>query len=232
MSNISIGHMVLALILFLILFGLSQRVLDRMRLTNTQAVVILLLIIGGSFVDIPLWSGDIQVTLNVGGALTPLCLAVYLLVKAGTVRERVRAVVAAVLTAGIIHLTGAVLMTGDLYDRFALLDPLYVYPLAAGFIAYLLGRSRRASFVAAVFGVLLTDIIHWIWLIASRTPGNVHFGGAGGLDSVVLAAVFAVVLAELIGEFRERLQGGPVSEGRDPALLRELQKEGHHAEKK
>jgi uncharacterized membrane protein len=231
MTNISIGQIVLALILFLILFGLSQRVLDRMRLTNAQAVAVLLLIIGGSFVDIPLWRGDIQVTVNVGGALIPLCLAVYLLVKAGTVRERVRAVAAALLTAGIIYLTGTVLMTGDLYDRFALLDPLYIYPLAAGLVAYLLGRSRRASFVAAVLGVLLTDVIHWIWLMVTRTPGDVYFGGGGGLDAIVLSAVFAVVLAELIGEFRERLQGGPKSGGRDPELLRELRKEGDPVEK-
>jgi uncharacterized membrane protein len=232
MTNFSIGQTVLAVLLFLILFGLSQRVLDRMRLTNAQAVAALLLIIGGSFVDIPLWRGDIQVTVNVGGALVPLGLSVYLLVKAGTVRERVRAVIAAALTAGVIYLAGTVLMTGDLYDQFALLDPLYVYPLGAGLAAYLLGRSRRASFVAAVLGVLLTDIIHWIWLMVHRTPGNVHFGGAGGLDAVVLSAVFAVVLAELIGELRERLQGGPRSGGRDPELLRALKKEGGHDEEK
>jgi uncharacterized membrane protein len=202
-----------------------------MRLTNVQAVAALLLIIGGGFLDIPLWRGDIQVTVNVGGALVPLGLSVYLLVKAGSGRERIRAIVAALLTAGIIYLTGSVLMTGDLYDRFALLDPLYVYPLAAGLVAYLLGRSRRASFVAAVLGVLLTDVIHWIWLIVARTPGNVHFGGGGGLDAVVLSAVFAVILAELIGEFRERLQGGPKSGGRDPELLRELRKEGDPVEK-
>jgi uncharacterized membrane protein len=232
MTNASSGQIVLGLLLFLILFGLSQRALDRMRLTNLQAVAALLLIIGGSYVDIPLWRGDIQVTVNVGGALIPLCLAVYLLVKAGSARERVRAGVAALLTAGVIYLTGTVLMTGDLYDRFALLDPLYIYPLAAGLIAYLLGRSRRASFVAAVLGVLFTDIIHWIWLIVTRTPGNVHFGGAGGLDAVILAAVFAVILAELIGEFRERLQGGPDSRNKSPELLRELRKEGDHIEEK
>ena len=34
------------------------------------------------------------------------------------------------------------------------------------------------------------------------------FGGAGAFDATVIAGVFAVVLAEVIGETREKIQGG------------------------
>ena len=40
-----------------------------------------------------------------------------------------------------------------------------------------------------------------------------HIGGAGAFDSLILAGILAVLLAELVGETRERLQGGPKSEG-------------------
>ena len=48
----------------------------------------------------------------------------------------------------------------------------------------------------------------------------VHLGG-GMFDSIVLAGLIAILLAELIGESRERLQRTG-KEGRDPDLLRHL----------
>lgn len=165
-----------------------------------------------------------QVSVNVGGALVPIGLAVYLLGKAGTSWERGRAFLATAATAGIIYFVGGYLMgDGDPQGgRLQILDPLYVYPLVAGTTAYLLGRSRRAAFVAATLGVLALDVIHWVWLAMTGTPGNVNIGGAGAFDSIVVAGLVAVLLAEVVGETRERLQGGPAGEGRDPHLLRNL----------
>jgi hypothetical protein len=50
----------------------------------------------------------------------------------------------------------------------------------------------------------------------------VHIGGAGAFDSLILAGILAVLLAELVGETRERLQGGPKSEGRPEDLIHHL----------
>ena len=49
-----------------------------------------------------------------------------------------------------------------------------------------------------------------------------HFGGGGIYDTVVLSGVLAVILAELIGEARERMQGCPQFGERDAALIRNL----------
>ena len=51
-------------------------------------------------------------------------------------------------------------------------------------------------------------------------PTTVALGGAGIFDTVVIAGIVAVLLAELFGEIRERLHGGPKSsrvgnEGKD-----------------
>jgi uncharacterized membrane protein len=231
MSRLPFGTTILVVLSVLVYFGLAHRLLDRMRLTDKQALLVLGALIVGSFIDIPLSRGNIQVTLNVGGALVPIGLAIYLFTKAGTVREGGRTAVATIVTAGIIYLLGSLMMTGDPRDRMTLLDPLYVYPLVGGVTAYLVGRSRRAAFVAATLGVLSVDLIHFIWLTSTRTPGTVHLGGAGAFDSLVFAGLVAVLLAELFGETRERLQGGPATEGRDSKLLRHLKSNPEREEK-
>ncbi len=222
MNRIPLGMIVLVVASILVYFGLAQRLLDRMRLTDKSALLFLAALIVGSFIDIPLARGNVQVTVNVGGALVPIGLAVYLLAKAGTAWEIGRAMIATAVTAAAIYVLGSVLMSGDPTSSGISIDPIYVYPLVAGGVAYILGRSRRAAFVAATLGVLSLDIIHMVWLYTTRTPGNVNIGGAGAFDSIVVAGLVAILLAELIGETRERLQGGPESAGRNPELIKNL----------
>ena len=78
----SLGFILLIGAGVLILFGAGQRVLDRLRLTDRQAILFIALIIAGGFLP------DIRVTerfaFNIGGALIPLGLCVYLWVKADT----------------------------------------------------------------------------------------------------------------------------------------------------
>ena len=81
----SIGMILLIVLSLLILAGMLQRVLDRMALTDRQALVCLAAIfIGGWLPEIDLgW-----VTLNIGGAIVPLIVCVYLLLHAETGKER------------------------------------------------------------------------------------------------------------------------------------------------
>lgn len=225
MSRLPFGMIILIVVSILVYFGLAQRLLDRMRLSDKSALAIIAALIVGSFIDIPIMRGNMQVSVNVGGALVPIGLAFYLLGRAGTGWERGRALLATGATAGIIYFVGGYLMgSGDPQGgRVQVLDPIYVYPLVAGTTAYLLGRSRRAAFVAATLGVLALDVIHWVWLAMTGTPGNVNIGGAGAFDAIVVSGLVAVLLAEVVGESRERLQGGPASKGRDPHLIKNLQ---------
>lgn len=223
LSRFPLGVIILVVLSILVYFGVAQRLLDRMRLSDRGALLVLAGLILGSFIDIPLARGNVDVSVNVGGALVPIGLAVYLLTKAGTTKEWLRALIGAVVTAVVIYLLGSVFMTGDPQDRFMSVDPLYMYPIIAGIIAYLLGRSRRSAFIAATLGVLMLDFIHWIWLGMKKIPGTVQIGGGGAFDSIVIAGLVAILLAELIGETRERLQGGPATKDRDPSLLKNLQ---------
>ena len=219
----NIGRLVLLSLALLIFFGVAERVLDRMHMSDKSALLVIAAIVLGSFVNLTLYQSDLlTVRFNVGGALVPLAVALYVWMKAGTTKEKVRSLLGAVLTAAAIWLLGVFVV-----DEYALpIDIIYLYPIIAGLIGYLFGRSRKGAFVAAVLGVLLFDASHGLYLIWNQMPGMVHFGGGGMYDSVILAGILAVCLAELIGESRERLQGGPSSENRDASVLKNLQTAG------
>jgi len=211
-----LGLTVLLAVAALVFFGAAQRVLDRLRLTDVQALIILGLIIAGSFVDIPVSRGRAAVSVNVGGALVPAAVAIYLLIRAGTGWERLRAILAAAATTGVVWAMARWTDFGPHGGRTPLLDPLWMFALVGGVVAYLLGRSRRAAFVAGTLGLLGFQLLEL--LASAPAPGEAAaaLGGGGFFDAVVLAGVASVGLAELVGETRERLQGGPASDRPEP----------------
>ena len=79
----SIGLVLLSVVSVLILFGVAQRVLDKMQLTDRAALVIAAAIFfGGLIPNIQLG----RVSVNVGGTLVPFGVCVYLLLKTDTAR--------------------------------------------------------------------------------------------------------------------------------------------------
>lgn len=199
----SIGLILLIVVAILVMFGVGQRVLDKLRLTDKQAMLfVALLFLGGLIPDIPL--GD-RFSFNIGGFLVPLALCVFLLIKADTAKEKWRAIAAAVVTGAAVYLIGH--FTPDEPENI-IFDPNYLYGVAGGIIAYLFGRSRRGAFVAGVLGVTLADtaqaIVNWSQGIDQR----LILGGAGAMDAIVISGILAVLLAELIGELLERMSRG------------------------
>lgn len=227
-----LGLVALLVVAVLIYFGIAQRVLDRMRLSDKAALAIVGALIVGSYIEIPLPLRGVDTSINVGGAIVPVAVAVYLLYKAGTGKELVRALLATAAVALSIYAVNRYLLPGDPWQTGAdFLDPIFVYPVIAGLIAYLIGRSRRSAFVAATMGVLILDIVDYIQLVSRGIPGTVAIGGAGIFDVTVLSGIIAVLFAEVIGETRERLQGGPESKGRPRELIKGLSDIGEPAKK-
>ncbi|MDR7865360.1 MAG: DUF1614 domain-containing protein [Sporomusaceae bacterium] len=213
----------------LVYFGLAQRLLDRMRLTDKQALFFIAAIVVGSFVDIPLMRSPVELSVNVGGALLPAALAIWLLATADEAAERVRAVVASVLVAGAVML-GSLYLPYEPENMF--LDPKLIYGIAAGLIAYIAGRSRRAAFIGGTLGIIISDVYHFATIARAGIPGTTDIGGAGAFDVVIIAGLVGVMVAELVGETREKLQGGPVLGPNRPEGLYEFSKElGHHGTK-
>lgn len=220
--NMPIGMIALLVVGVLIYFGIAQRLLDRMRLTDRQAILFILAMVAGSFVNIPILRGDMNLTLNVGGGLLPAALAIWLLAKAGTAKERVRGMLSAVLVAAAVFF-GARILPYEPETMF--MDPKLIYGISAGLIAYLAGRSRRSAFVGGVLGIVLSDLVHLFTLFSRGVVGSAAIGGAGVFDVTVIAALVAIMTAELVGETRERLQGGPKLGPGRPQGLYEFSKE-------
>ncbi len=229
MDQYPLGIIVLLIASVLIYLGLAHRVLDRMRLTDRGALVVIGAILVGSFIDIPLPFIPFDTSVNVGGALVPIGLAFYLLYRAGSRKEWVRALLGAGATGVIVYVIGSLINSGATMEpagRYAVIDAIYLYPLVGGLTAYLIGRSRRAAFIAATLGVLLVDVFQFVWLFNQGAPANyaMMIGGAGAFDTIVLAGIVAVLLAEVLGESLERLSGGPRTDGRPPELVKGLKK--------
>lgn len=199
----SVGLTLLVVVGILFLFGIGHRVLDRMRLSDKTALLFMVGIIVGTFLpDIPLGR---RLSVNIGGAIIPLILAIYVFSKAGTTKEKVRSIIASILAGIAVYAAGRLLPHEP---ETMLVDPNYVYGIIAGIIAYLFGRSRRASFIAGIVGVLLADIAQGIINYMNDLPTTTRLGGAGAVDAVVISGFLAVLLAEVVGEIREKIQGG------------------------
>ena len=155
----SLGMILLVVLTLLILFGVLQRVLDRMALTDRQALFLVALIfVGGWLPDLRLG----MVSLNIGGALVPFGVCVYLFFHAGTGKERIRCLIASVLAAAVIYVVSLFFPADPVTMPF---DPMILYGLCGGIIAWLMGRSRRSAFIAGVLGVILADaatgVVNW-----------------------------------------------------------------------
>ena len=202
----NVGMLTLIVVTALVFLGFLHRVLDRMRLTKAQALIILLAMLAAGFLpNIPLGGG---LSMNIGGALVPVAVAVYLIVTADEAREKRRALLT----------TGVVAVTAFLSEKILPLhgelpldvDPLFVPAILAAVTAYALGRSRRAAFVGGVFGVILTDLLAWSEnLLLYRLHVPIILGSTGVFGAAVIAGMGAVLLAELLGETLERIKGGP-----------------------
>ena len=191
----TIGSILLAASAVLVLLGVGQRVLDKMRLSDRAALILIAaMFVGGLIPDIRLG----LVRINIGGALG---VCVYLLVSADEAAERVRGILGALITAGVVYLLSRVMPSEP---ENIILDPVYACGVAGGIVGYVLGRSRRGAFISGVMGVLLADLITAIVVWAGGVSQPLTLGGAGIFDTAVISGIIAVLLAEIIGETLER----------------------------
>ena len=199
----SIGMVLLTVAAIFVFFGVAQRVLDRMYLSDRAALVLISLMFFGTLLP-NLTFGSVQV--SIGGGLIPVGICIYLLVRAGTNKERLRALLGSVLTAGIVYAVSAFVLPDE--PEQLPFDPMYLNGIIAGLIAYAFGRSRRGAFICGVLGVLLADVTVAVVNRLNGIQQTLFIGGGGAFDAMVISGLLAVVLAELVGEILERVTRG------------------------
>jgi len=200
-----VGLTTLVIVAILIYVGVAQRVLDRMRLTDREALLFIAAMVLGNFLpEIPVTA---RVSVNIGGAVVPAILAIYLFVKAGTAKEKTRSIVALLAATAVIYGANKLIPVTPLFPL--PIDPIYFYAILAAAAGYIAGRSRRSAFIAGVGSMILVDIISRLEVALTGGDSSVTIGGAGLFDGVVIVGILAVALAEIFGESLERIQGGP-----------------------
>jgi len=211
MTSVTILLVVTALLVII----LGHRALDRTGLTDKQALVVIGLIWVGGFLDIPIG----RVSVNVGGFIIPTLLIIYLLSKASSNQERFRGVLAIFISAGVIYLTSRIFDFGPEVGSYTFIDPLYLYGALAGVVAYLMGRSRRAAFIGGIGSILLVEAASIIYHQFTE-GGPANLGTAGFFTGAIIAGLVAIFLAEVVGETREMMQGGPKKGDNYPSGLK------------
>ncbi|MFW5998308.1 MAG: DUF1614 domain-containing protein [bacterium] len=197
-----IGIILLIFTILIIYFGAAQRVLDHLYLPDTAALIIVAGIIVGSFVDIPL-SQDPVINVNLGGALIPVGLVIYIYSKVDSSKEIIRSIIAIFATGAVIYFVSVFFRNfGEGRD---IIDPMYIFAITGGLFGYIFGRSRRGAFIAGTMGFLSYNMINVWRTVTGRINTNIYIGGAGAFDNIILSGFIGLLLAEIIGETRESI---------------------------
>lgn len=202
------GPILLTVLLILIAFGLIDGVLAQMRVGHRLALLLVGAMLVGAAFDIDLAPG---LSINLGGAVVPLGAAIYLLVSAESREESARAIGAVLATAGAVYLVGRWFPPGEPTElNLFLMDAQYLYALTAGLVGFTAGRSPRPGFVAAVVGVILADLTHYLGYLQDglRADQVVHLGGGGIYATTMMGGVLSLLAAEFVGEPRGAVAKG------------------------
>ncbi|WP_175058791.1 DUF1614 domain-containing protein [Thermococcus sp. 2319x1] len=133
------------------------------------------------------------VSVNVGGALVPLSVVLYELLRLIVLEQNdlLIRVVVAVFVSTIVSKTFSRPVKG-----LGIAIPTFVPPLVAALLALTIGASNKplVAYTSGTMGVLIgADLLNWNKLKDLGAP-MVSIGGAGTFDGIFLAGVIAVLL--------------------------------------
>src|SRR5258707_7071270 len=135
------------------------------------------------------WPGTL-IAVNVGGAVIPVVVSLYLLI---THRLWIRGAVAVACVAALCHLLA------DPVPGLGIAMPIFVPPIAAAIVALMLSRLEAAplAYIGGSLGALVgADLLNLDKVQGLGAP-VASIGGAGTFDGVFLTGIVAVLLASL-----------------------------------
>ncbi len=204
-----------ALLITLIEIGILGYAYEKMGINRRYVFSLLLLSLLGSYVNIPVAelppeqviSGQVitffgmryvipvvqewprtVIAVNVGGAVIPVLLSLYLLIKQGLY---IRGLVGVVIVALIVHWV-AYPVRGV-----GIAVPIFIPPVVAALVALLLARQSAPplAYIVGSLGTLIgADLLNLDKLQGLGAP-IASIGGAGTFDGIFLTGILAVLLA-------------------------------------
>jgi uncharacterized membrane protein len=135
------------------------------------------------------WPGTL-IAVNVGGAIIPTLMSVYLLVR---YRLWVQGAVGTAIVAFIVH------MMAQPVAGLGIAVPVFTPVIATVIVAVLLAREQRAplAYIAGSMGTLIgADLLNFDKIGGLGAP-IASIGGAGTFDGIFLTGILAVLLASI-----------------------------------
>lgn len=210
---------ILGIVTVFIQIGLIRYVYARLGISPGAALLLLLASLLGSYVNIPVahfpsetvvvgeridffgmeyilpaevdWPGTI-IAINLGGAIIPIVLSLYLLAKKNIWIPGI--IATAIVSAVCYSLARPVEGAG-------ITIPIFIPPLSACLIACLLAwtQAPAVAYVSGSLGTLIgADLLNIDKIQELGTP-VASIGGAGTFDGIFVTGVLAVVLASIVG---------------------------------
>lgn len=211
----------------LVELGILKYAYERMGVPPRYVLMVLLLSLIGSAINIPVaqfppeqivsgglvnfygveyvvpmvreWPGTV-LAVNVGGALIPVILSVYLLFKN---KSYIRTLVAVAVVACVTYwLARPVPGVG-------ISLPVFVAPLVAAFAAMVLGWRHAAplAYIAGSLGTLIGADLMNLGRIRGLGAPVASIGGAGTFDGIFMAGIVAVLLSPVSGSSHAPAEG-------------------------
>jgi uncharacterized membrane protein len=204
-----------AALVALLQFGVISYAYEKMGVGRNYVLGILLLSLAASYVNIPVaelpredivvekavnyfgvWyavpaiehQGRTVIAVNLGGALIPLALSIFLLVKHEIYGEAV---------AGVAIMAALTYLVARPVPGVGIAIPPLLPPIFAAVVALLISRRHTAplAYIAGSMGCLLGADVFNLYRIRELGAPIVSIGGAGISDGVFLTGIIAVLLA-------------------------------------
>lgn len=214
----------LALLVALVQIGILQYVFESMGISRRYFLALLIFCLLGSYVNIPIahFSGHPQrmgqvvdffgvqyvvpvlvdspgtvLAVNVGGAVIPFLLSVYLMVKHGLYGK---SLIAVAIVAALVHLMARPV------PGVGIAVPIVIPPLVTALVAWSLSSWNPAplAYIAGSLGTLIGADLMNLGKVRSLGAPVASIGGAGKFDGIFLTGVVAVLLTSIFNANRRR----------------------------
>jgi uncharacterized membrane protein len=208
----------LVFVVMLVELGILRYAYASIGIDRRHILILLLLSLAGSYINIPVaqlpaeqvvsgravdffgmqyvipvvvnWPGTV-IAVNVGGALIPALLSLYLVIRN---RLWLPALVGIVLVAAVCH------SLAHPVPGLGIAEPIFVPPLVTTVAALVLSRRHAAplAYVSGSMGTLVGADLLNLGKIRGLGAPVASIGGAGTFDGIFVTGILAVVLASLV----------------------------------
>ncbi len=176
--------LLLPVLFFLLQMKLVGHALVKLGISPAVAILIFFLSIIGSLVNIPLLSGKQNIAINVGGAIIPLLLCIYLFPKVPLLKTIIAVIISSLIMNKLAHPVPMVGIT----------IPMFIPPIIAALLGFIFSprNPTPVAYIAGVLGVLIgADLMN---LSQVTGAGVMSIGGAGVFDGIFLVGIISALI--------------------------------------